>query len=73
LSNFAWAHVSRFSNNLQFRDLSAEWFKPQPAEVHTFGEHIQTAANSEPQGASTANPERCPDSPLSMTRDKHSR
>ena len=27
-------------SNPQFRDLSAEWFKPASAEVHTFGDHI---------------------------------
>jgi putative endonuclease len=52
------------TRNPQFRDLSAEWFKEHPAEVHTFGGHIK------PQDASTANPEHFPDSPLSMTARK---
>jgi putative endonuclease len=52
------------TRNPQFRDLSAEWFKEHPAEPHTFGDHIKL------QDASTANPERSPDSPLSMTESK---
>jgi putative endonuclease len=55
------------TRNPQFRDLSDEWFKPHPAEVHTFGDHVPAAP---PQDASATNPEISPDSPLSMTRDK---
>jgi putative endonuclease len=56
--------------NPQFRDLSAEWFKRYPPEAHAFGDHVHPEGKSEPQGASTPNPETSPDSPLSMTRLK---
>jgi putative endonuclease len=68
------------TRNPQFRDLSAEWFRQHPAEVHTFGDHIhpdtpphlqpEPQRQPQPQDASTPNPERPPDSPLSMTRVK---
>jgi putative endonuclease len=53
------------SRNPQFRDLSAPWFKQVPAEAHAFGDHIhpEPTPQKQPQDASTANPERLPDSP----------
>lgn len=50
--------------NPGFHDLSEELFRPRPAQVQTFG-----GANPL-QDASTANPERPPGSPLSMTKLK---
>ena len=36
------------TSNPQFQDLSAEWFKPHPAEPHAFGGHIPASVIPDP-------------------------